>query len=41
MAVKYMKEVKIHLLYVKRCRVLKIFPTFIAYGAKHGTKDGG
>ena len=37
MAVKYMKKVGIHVIYVERCRVLKIFPTFIA---GHGAKDG-
>lgn len=40
MAVKHMKEVKIHILYIERCQVLKIFPTFVAYNTRYGAKDG-
>lgn len=39
MAMKYIKEVKIYVLYQERCQVLKISPTFIAYNMGHGTKN--
>ena len=35
-----MKKVGIQVIYVKRCRVLKIFTTFIAGSAGHDAKDG-
>ncbi len=40
MAVEYMKKVRIHVIYVERCRVLKIFPTFIAGSAGKALKSG-
>lgn len=40
MVVKYMKEVKIHVFYVKRCQVFKISLIFIAYNTGHGAKNG-
>ncbi len=38
--VKYMKKVGIHVIYVERCQVLKIFPTFIVDSMGYGAKDG-
>ncbi len=40
MAVEYMKKVGIHVIYVERCRVLKIFPTFIAGSMGTALKSG-
>lgn len=40
MVVKYMKKVRIHVFYIERCQVLKIFPTFIADSTGHGAENG-
>ncbi len=39
-AVKYMKEVGIYIIYIECCQVLKIFSTFIAGSARYGIKNG-
>ncbi len=34
-----MKKVGIYVVYIEHCRILKIFPTFIAGSAGHGTQN--
>lgn len=40
MAVKYMKKVRIYVIYIKRWRILKISPIFIIDSVGHNVKHG-